>query len=75
MTLTEHIADHEAIGSLNVSRELGIQKIPEGYALMIDPDEIYYYWLREDGKEGSGSLNKWTAYRGAKANKSKIRGK
>jgi hypothetical protein len=48
-------------------RSLGIVKMPPGYKLMIDSDEVYYYWLRDDGAESCIHWNKWAVYRGAVA--------
>lgn len=48
--------------------DLGIHKMPFGYALMLDADELYFYWLRYDGLESSQHWNKWAIFRGAKMN-------
>ena len=64
--LKDHINDHVSFGCRECS--LGIQKMPDGYALMLDADGMYYYWLRSDGAEGHIHWNKWAVYRGAKAN-------
>ena len=62
MQLAEHIADHERLGCTNKSDSLGIQKMPPGYALMLDADNMYFYWLRHDGKESDISWDKWAIY-------------
>lgn len=59
---------HVRNGSYRVDDLLGIQKMPFGYALMLDADGLYFYWLRYDGLEGAQTWNKWAAYRGAKWN-------
>ena len=70
MNLTEHIADHvDGCGSEDRSKSLGIQTMPEGYALMLNPDRTHYYWLRHDGVESVINWDKWSVYRGAIANK------
>lgn len=61
------IKDDESCGSTNVSNSLGIQKMPEGYALMLNPDQTHYYWLRYDGVYSVIHWNRWAVYRGAKA--------
>ena len=65
------VAYHVRTGSYRADESLGIQKMPFGYALMIDPDEIYFYWIRHDGQEGPEHWNKWAVYRMAKANAKK----
>lgn len=62
------VADHVRSGAQRMDEALGIQKMPFGYALMLDHDEIYFYWLRYDGRQGPEHWNKWAAYRMAKAN-------
>ena len=52
-------------GCRRVDQSLGIQKMPEGYALMLDADEMYYFWLRHDGAESCIHWNKWAVRKGA----------
>ena len=59
------VTDFEVSGSHRVDRSLGIQKMPDGYALMLDGDEMYFYWLREDGAQSEIHWNKWAVRRGA----------
>jgi hypothetical protein len=66
LTLEEHVADHIALGSHQII--LHIACMPEGYALMRNEDD-YFYWLRADGVEGVICWDKWAVYRGAKENK------
>lgn len=66
MGLADHVADHVALGCHKV--ELGIQRMPEGYALMLDADDMYYYWLRDDGTESVIHWNKWAVRKGAVQN-------
>lgn len=66
MSLEQHVADHESFGCRRMDKSLGIHKMPEGYALMLDADDMYFYWLTADGKESSIHWNKWAVYRGAK---------
>jgi hypothetical protein len=74
--MTYHIPDaldaavfhHTRSDCRRVDDSLGIQKMPFGYALMLDADEMYFYWLRYDGLESSQHWNKWAIFRGAKMN-------
>ena len=63
--LEYHINDHERVGSTHAPKALGFCKMPKGYALMVDPDDMFYYWLRYDGTESRQGWNRWAAYRGA----------
>jgi hypothetical protein len=65
MDLADHINDHESVGCSDVSGSLGIVQMPAGYALMLDADRMYHYWLRSDGAESVIHWNKWAVYRGA----------
>lgn len=64
MTLSEHIKEHEYLGCSKAS--MGRARIPEGYAIMVDSDGVYTYWLREDGITSCNHRNKWAVLRGAK---------
>lgn len=67
MSLDKLVADYEAGGCRRTDKSLGIQKMPPGYALMLDPDELYFFWLCEDGTESSIHWNKWAIRKGAVA--------
>lgn len=55
-------------GCTEVDRSLGIQKMPEGYHLLLDADGMYYFWMeRATGRESAIHWNKWAVYRWAKA--------
>ena len=64
--LDYHIKDHVSCGSYRECKRLGIQKMPEGYALMLNSDRSHFYWLRCDGAESVIHWNEWAIYRGAK---------
>jgi predicted NUDIX family phosphoesterase len=53
--------------SRRVDDSLGIKRMPKGYALMLDDDEVYFYWRCEDGRESAIHWNKWAVWRGAMA--------
>ena len=58
---------HIEQGCRDVSHCLGIQKMPEPYSLMLDADEMYFFWMnRETGVESVPTWDKWACYRGAK---------
>lgn len=58
------VSEYEKQGCLRAS--LGIQKMPHGFALMLNPDETHYFWLKHDGSEGNIHWDKWAVYRGAR---------
>lgn len=62
----DHVADHVKIGCIDKTDSLGICNMPDGYALMLDADHMYFYWLRHDGVESVVCWDKWAVYRGAK---------
>ncbi len=62
--LNKHIWDHRKLGCTECF--LGIQMMPEGYVLMLDADDMYYYWLRRDGEQSAIHWNRWAVYRWAK---------
>ena len=55
--LDKHVADHESFGCRRVDKALGIQAMPPGYALMLDADGMYFYWLC--GDDGAYSVIHW----------------
>lgn len=65
------VADDESLGSHDISHRLGIQKMPLGYALMLNADCSHCYWLRYDGVNSCMSWDKWATYRGAKEDAAK----
>ena len=69
--LAAHVLDHVYLGCHGMDDSLGIQKMQEGYALMLNGDESHFYWLRYDGVESCICWDKWSVYRGAKADKEK----
>jgi hypothetical protein len=68
-----HSDDYEfylECGCTNMDRSLGIRKMPEGYHLLLDSDDMYFFWMeRATGRESSFHWNKWAVYRGAIADK------
>lgn len=63
--LKRRVALAECLDLFCVDRCLGIQPMPPGYALMITPDD-FFYWLRWDGHESSSHWNKWAVWRSAR---------
>lgn len=54
-------------GCTDVSHSLGIQKMPAGYAMLLDADGMYFSWFElSTGRESSPHWNKWAVYRGAR---------
>jgi len=64
--LDKQVLDHVNLGSHGMDGSLGIQKMPDGYALMLNRDKSHFYWLRHDGLESCICWDKWAVYRGAK---------
>ena len=53
-------------GCEDVSHCLGFQTMPDGYALMLDADQMYFFWMeRATGQESSIHHDKWAVRRGA----------
>lgn len=50
----------------DMSHSLGIQSMPDGYALMLNADATHFYGLRHDGLESAIHWNKWAIYAWAK---------
>lgn len=44
-------------------RSLGIQKMPEGYALILNEDMTHYYWMNAQGQESVIHWDKWAVRR------------
>lgn len=65
------VMEHVTSGCHGMDDSLGIQKMPEGYALMLNADESHFYWLRYDGVESQICWDKWAVYRGAKEDAAK----
>lgn len=71
MDLKDYVSDHIMIGCLDVSKSLGMQYMPDGYALMINPDYTHFYWINSNGKESGLCWDKWQVYLGAKVHSKK----
>jgi len=67
--LQSEVADCLKYGCQDWSGRLGIATMPEGYALILNPDGSHFFWLRHDGAESPIHWDKWAIYRGAKINK------
>lgn len=67
LELAARVAEDVSIGCVDMSGSLGIRKMPEGYALMLNPDRTHFYGLRHDGVETGIDWDKWAIYRWAKA--------
>jgi hypothetical protein len=63
--LEQQVADHERHGARRVDKSLGFHKMPDGFALMLDADEMYFYWLQADGRYSEKHWDKWAVRRGA----------
>ena len=63
--LSDLVMEHEESYGCQ-ERLLGVQSMPEGYALMINADRTHFYWLRHDGTESVIHWDKWAVYKWAK---------
>lgn len=68
MSLDKHVKEHVDLGCSDRSTALGFAKMPEGYALMLDHDEAYFYWLRHDGVQSDIHWDRWAILKSAKRN-------
>ena len=59
------VRDHVSVGCRHVDHWLGIQRMPVGYALMLDADGMYFFWVCQDGITSVQHWNKWAIWRGA----------
>jgi hypothetical protein len=57
------VKDFENFGCTRVDRMLGFGKMPEGYALMLDSDDMYFFWVNDRGEDGPTTWDKWQARR------------
>jgi len=64
--LSPHVKSHVSGGCVDKSNSLGIRRMPDGYALMLNADYSHYYWLRHDGEESVIHWDKWAVYKWAK---------
>lgn len=60
------VMDHEKSGARRFDSVLGFQKMPDGFALMLDADGMYYYWINANDEESCIHWNKWSVYKMAK---------
>jgi hypothetical protein len=63
--LEDHVREHETHGARRCDQSLGIHKMPDGFALMLDADEMYFYWLAYDGRYSDIHWNKWAVRKSA----------
>ena len=60
-------------GCTLMDKSLGIQKMPDGYHLLLDKDRMYFTWMEAaTGRESDVHWSKWAVYRGAKADAAMI---
>lgn len=62
--LIKAIAGYERNGCIDKSKALGIQSMPDGYALILNSDRTHYFWITVS-LESCISWDKWATYRGA----------
>lgn len=64
--MSPHLAFNLELGCTDCTHRLGIAKMPDGYALLLNPDETHFFWLRlADGAESSIDWDKWRVRRSA----------
>jgi hypothetical protein len=70
--LDDLVIDYGKSGCPRMDKSLGFQKMPDGYALMLNCDHTHYFWLRFDGTQSVIDWNKWNVRRGAFAHSSNV---
>jgi hypothetical protein len=64
---SEYVAENEELGCTLMDHSLGFVRMPAGYHLMLDPDDMYFFGVRDrDGTETAYHWNKWAVYRWAR---------
>lgn len=63
--LAHHVAFAVELGCTDYTNRLGIQKMPPGYALLLNADETHFFWMRHDDTQSSIDWNKWRVRRSA----------
>lgn len=64
--MSTHLAHNLQIGCIDYTDRLGFAKMPDGYRLLLNPDETHFFWLCEsDGRESSIDWNRWRVRRKA----------
>lgn len=64
--MSTHLASAIEFGCTDYTNRLGIQKMPPGYALLLNPDESHFFWMCvADGRESTIDWDKWRVRRGA----------
>lgn len=70
-SLISLIEECERCGCVDYSHSLGIQDMPQGYALILNADKSHFFWVCYDGVESVIHWDKWAIYRSAKRRASK----
>ena len=65
ISLADHVRDYEQLGCERRDKSLGIKSMPDGYALMLDTDRMYYFWVDGKGKTSVEHWDKWAVWRSA----------
>lgn len=71
-SLEIQVKEFEHLGCSRQDRVLGFGKMPEGYALMLDSDDMYFFWVSSRGEQGPIDWNKWRVRRGAIAREKRL---
>jgi len=58
-------------GCIDYSKRLGIVKIPEGYALLLNSDQSHFFYIKHGDFESCIHWDKWAVYRWIKKDKYK----
>ena len=62
--LARQVADAISLGCFKAN--IGRARCPAGYAIMVDPDGVYTFWLDWNGRQSVSHWSKWAVLRGAK---------
>ena len=61
--MSENTQTATAKGLDRRDKSLGMQAMPEGYALILNADQTHYYWYLNDSTEGVIHWDKWAVRR------------
>lgn len=71
MSFDEELKWYIENGCVDYSHRLGIVKIPNGYALLLNSDHSHFFYIKKGDFESCIHWDKWAVYRWIKNDKNK----